>query len=142
MKINILIVEDDPTMRVVLKSTLRSADLGAEIDTIFEAENGQEGLDLLLEESSIDLMLVDIYMPIMDGLEMIDYARDHPDIDNIPAIVVSSENNEDRIDAILRQGLGFVHKPLTHLLLKDKIKELIEVKQSQEKESKMLNGNE
>ncbi len=132
MKINILIVEDDPAMRVVLKSTVRSADLGVEIDTIFEAENGQEGLDVLLKEPSIDLMLVDIYMPVMDGLEMLDYARDHPDINHIPAIVVSSENDEDRIDAILRQGMGFVHKPLTHVLLKDKIKELIVPNKAQE----------
>ena len=131
MKINILIVEDDPAMRVVLRSTVLSADLDVEIAEIFEAENGREGLEVL-EKEEIDIMLVDIYMPVMDGLEMLDYARDHPDLKNIPAIVVSSENNEDRIDAILRQGLGFVHKPLTHLLLKDKISEMVKSNKKEE----------
>lgn len=131
MKINVLIVEDDPAMRVVLKSTVLSADLDVEIDEVFEAQNGKEGLEVL-EKEKVDMMLVDIYMPIMDGLEMLDYARDHPDMADIPAIVVSSENNEDRIDAILRQGLGFVHKPLTHLLLKDKISEMMNTKRNSE----------
>ncbi|MGN8226741.1 response regulator [Gracilimonas sp. BCB1] len=129
MKINVLIVEDDPAMRVLLKSTVLSADLDVEVAEIFEAENGKEGLEVL-EKEKVDMMLVDIYMPIMDGLEMLDYARDHKEMADIPAIVVSSENNEDRIDAILRQGLGFVHKPLTHLLLKDKISEMINMKNS------------
>jgi two-component system chemotaxis response regulator CheY len=124
MKINVLIVEDDPTMRVVLKSTVLSSDLDVEIAEIFEAENGKVGIEVL-EKEHIDLMLVDIYMPVMDGLEMLDYTYDHPDFSQIPAIVVSTENNEDRVDALLRKGLGFVHKPLTHLLLKDQIKKIL-----------------
>lgn len=128
MRINILIVEDDPTMQVVLKSIVLSAELDIEEQNIFEAGNGKEGLEVL-EKENIDLMLVDIYMPVMDGLEMLDYARDNPATADIPAIVVSSENDEDRVDAILRKGLGFVHKPLTHLLLKDKICESLKRKQ-------------
>lgn len=127
MKINVLIVEDDPAMRVVLRSTVRSADHGVEIGEIFEAENGKIGLEVL-EREQVDLMLVDIYMPVMDGMEMLDYTYDHPEWSQIPAIVVSTENDEDRIDAILRKGLGFVHKPLTHMFLKDKIKEVLEKK--------------
>ncbi len=124
MKINVLIVEDDPTMRVVLKSTVRSVEMEVEIGEIFEAENGREGI-AVLEKEKVDLMLVDIYMPVMDGMEMLDYTYDHPDFQDIPAIVVSTENNEDRIDALMRKGMGFVHKPLTHLLLKDKIKQIL-----------------
>lgn len=121
MKINVLIVEDDAAMRVVLKNTVQSVEMDIEIDEIYEAENGQEGIKVLKEEKQIDLMLVDIYMPVMDGLDMLDYVHDHPDFQHIPAIVVSTENDEERIDAILRQGLGFVPKPLTHVLLKDQI---------------------
>lgn len=124
MKINVLIVEDDPTMRVVLKSIVMSSGLDVEIGTIFEAENGKVGLEVL-EKEAIDLMLVDIYMPVMDGLEMLDYTYDHPEFSQIPAIVVSTENDEDRVDALLRKGLGFVHKPLTHLLLKDQIQKIL-----------------
>ncbi|SMO67355.1 response regulator [Gracilimonas mengyeensis] len=129
MKINVLIVEDDAAMRVVLRSTVLSVDDGIEIGEIYEAENGREGLDVL-ENEKIDLMLVDIYMPIMDGMEMLEYTYDHPEWKDIPAIVVSTENDEDRIDAIMRKGLGFVHKPLTHVLLKDKVKAIMEKHQA------------
>lgn len=124
MKINILIVEDDPTMRVVIKNTVLSADLGVEIGEIFEAENGEEGIEVL-KQKDVHLMLVDIYMPVMDGLEMLDYTYDHPDFKDIPAVVISTENDESRIDALLRKGLGFVHKPLTHLFLKDQVKKIL-----------------
>ncbi len=118
---NVLIVEDDAAMRVVLKNTVQSVEMDIEIGKIFEAENGQEGIEVLKGNDNVDLMLVDIYMPVMDGLDMLDYVHDHPDFQHIPAIVVSTENDEERIDAILRQGLGFVPKPLTHVLLKDQI---------------------
>ena len=121
MKINVLIVEDDAAMRVVLRNTVQSVEMDIDIGEIYEAENGKEGIKVLKEEENIDLMLVDIYMPVMDGLDMLDYTHDHPDFQHIPAIVVSTENDEERIDAILRQGLGFVPKPLTHVLLRDQI---------------------
>jgi len=125
MEINVLIVEDDAAMRVVLKNTVQSVDMDITIGEIYEAENGQEGIETLKEKEQIDLMLVDIYMPVMDGLDMLDYVHDHPDFNHIPAIVVSTENDEDRIDAILRQGLGFVPKPLTQVLLKDQIVSMV-----------------
>jgi len=124
MKINVLIVEDDAAMRVVLRSIVLSAKLDIEIGEVFEAENGKVGIEILNREH-IDLMLVDIYMPVMDGMEMLDYTYDHPDFSDIPAIVVSTDNDEERVDALMRKGMGFVHKPLTHLLLKDQIKKML-----------------
>ncbi len=105
-------------MRVIIKKTLIESSVP--IGEIFEACNGKEGLDML-ENYTVDLMLVDIYMPVMDGLEMLDYASDHPDYCEIPAIVISTENDENRIDTIMRKGLGFIHKPLTQSLLEDYI---------------------
>lgn len=122
MKRNVLIVEDDPTMRVVLRRTLSQSSL--DIENIFEAENGKIGLEML-EKHDVDLMLVDIYMPVMDGMEMLDYAADHPEWRKIPAVVVSTENDEKRIDAILRRGMGFVHKEFTTDLLEEQIRKKI-----------------
>ncbi|MEX0722432.1 MAG: response regulator [Gracilimonas sp.] len=127
MKINVLIVEDDAAMRVVLRSTILSAELGVEVGEIFEAENGKVGIEVL-EKEEVHLMLVDIYMPVMDGMEMLDYTYDHPEFSNIPAIVVSTDNDEERVDALMRKGMGFVHKPLTHILLKDRIRKIFEDK--------------
>ena len=124
MKINVLIVEDDAAMRVVLRSIVLSAKLDVEICEVFEAENGKVGIEILKREQ-VDLMLVDIYMPVMDGMELLDYTYDHPDFSDIPAIVVSTDNDEERVDALMRKGMGFVHKPLTHLLLKDQITKML-----------------
>jgi len=63
-------------------------------------------------------------MPVMDGLEMLDYVMSNDDLKKIPAIVVSTENDENRVDAIIRKGLGFVHKPFTNTLLKNEIKKM------------------
>lgn len=122
MKRNYLIVEDEPTMRLIIKKVLYES--GLEYGEIYEAENGKEGLEAL-SKYHIDLILVDIYMPVMDGMEMLDYMMDHPDYRSIPTIVISTENNENRIDAIIRKGVGFVHKPLTKELLKDQILKFI-----------------
>jgi|SRR6056297_32444 len=122
MKRNVLIVEDDPTMRVVIKRTLLESSI--DVGEVYEAENGKEGLEMLAKYP-VDLMLVDIYMPVMDGLEMLDYAADNPEFRDIPAVVVSTENDENRIDAILRRGMGFVHKEFTTTLLEEQIKKKI-----------------
>lgn len=118
MKRNFLIVEDEPTMRLLIKKVLLES--GLEYGEIYEAENGKEGLEVL-KKHPVDFILVDIYMPVMDGMEMLDYLMDHPDYRDIPAIVISTENDDNRIDAIVRRGIGFVHKPLTKDLLKDQI---------------------
>lgn len=118
MKRNFLIVEDDLAMRILIKKILMESDL--EIGEVFEAENGKLGLEML-EKNPVDVLLVDIYMPVMDGMEMLEYVREHPDFMDIPAVVVSTENDEKRIDAIVRKGLGFVHKPFTREFLADQI---------------------
>ncbi len=119
MKINCLIVEDEQAIRLMLHKFLSKSDL--DINTIFEAKNGKEGIEILTKEK-IDLMFVDIYMPVMDGMEMLEHVRDHPNFKDIPVIVVSVENDEKRIEAIVRQGLGFVHKPFTYNVLRQEIK--------------------
>jgi two-component system chemotaxis response regulator CheY len=122
MTYNVLIVEDDPTMRVVLRRTLTASKF--DVGDIYEAENGKIGLEML-GKYDIDLMLVDIYMPVMDGMEMLDYVADNPKYRDIPAVVVSTENDEKRIDAILKRGMGFVHKEFTTTLLEDQIRKKI-----------------
>jgi len=121
MKLNVLIVEDEKTIRILIKKILIESDLN--IGEIFEADNGKEGLEVL-NKRKIDFLLVDIYMQVMDGLEMLDYVMSNDDLKKIPAIVVSTENDENRVDAIIRKGLGFVHKPFTNTLLKNEIKKM------------------
>ncbi len=108
MSLNILIVDDSLAMRSIIKKTLHLS--GLPIDKIFQAQNGQEGLKML-EENWVDLALVDINMPVMDGETMIDRVRETEDIDDLNIIVVSTESSEVRISRLKEKGVEFIHKP-------------------------------
>lgn len=118
MKMNVLIVEDETPMRILIKKVLSESNL--DIGEIFEATNGEEGLKKF-SENRVDLLLVDIYMPLMDGIEMLEYIHADPEQREIPVVVVSTENDENRIEAIVKRGIGFVHKPFTKQLLENEI---------------------
>lgn len=108
MALNILVVDDSSVMRSIIIKTLKMTDLP--LGDIWEAQNGEEGLRLL-HEKWIDLALVDIHMPVMDGEEMIRHLRENPQYENLPVIVVSSESDPTKIEMMLRQGATFIHKP-------------------------------
>ncbi len=115
---NILMVEDDRTMRIVIKSILLR--VGFVADQIYEAVNGKEGLEIL-RQYDIDLILTDINMPVMDGLEMLGHIRSHPDFTEVPTIVITSRRGEKLVNTITKSGMGFIHKPFTWQTLKKKI---------------------
>lgn len=122
-KMNVLIVEDCPVMRLVIIRTLRMS--GISVDQIYEAENGMEGLECL-EAAEIGLIIADINMPVMDGVEMLERIRANPATVDIPVLTVSTESNEQRIGFIEIYSTDFVHKPFTPEKLRDKILELME----------------
>ncbi|MDG5766757.1 response regulator [Balneolales bacterium ANBcel1] len=110
MGLNILVVDDSSVMRSMIIKTIKLS--GADIGTIYQAGNGQEGLDLL-EKESVDLVLMDINMPVMDGMEMLEKVRSNPGTSDVPVMVVSTESNEQRISLFYEYGASFVHKPFT-----------------------------
>jgi two-component system, chemotaxis family, chemotaxis protein CheY len=118
MALNILVVDDSSVMRSIIIKTLRLT--GLPLGDIWEAENGEEGLRLL-QEKWIDLALVDIHMPVMDGEEMIRRLRKNNQYENLPIIVVSSESDPSKIEMMLRQGATFIHKPFKPEILKEVI---------------------
>jgi|SRR5699024_10318387 len=121
MKRNILIVEDDYIMRHVIKRTI--AEIGVEVKKLYEAMNGQQGLEIL-KYHSIDLMFTDIHMPIMDGLEMLAHIRESLGFRHIRAVVISSEKDTQLVRALNDSGLGYVHKPFTMQTLEEQIAKL------------------
>lgn len=114
MNLKVLIVEDEPTMRIVIKQVLTKINL--HVKQIYEAENGKEGLNVL-KRNHIDLILTDIDMPEMNGLEMLSYIQTHPHFDEVPTIVISSINDKRLVNAVIDSGMGYVQKPLTVQLL-------------------------
>jgi two-component system chemotaxis response regulator CheY len=110
MSLNILVVDDSRMMRSVLIRTLQIS--GLPVGEVHEATNGQEGLDQLAK-NWIDLALVDINMPIMDGETMIDHMRANPLTKETPVVVISTESSPERVEMLKKKSAGFVHKPFT-----------------------------
>lgn len=110
MSLNVLVVDDSATMRAVIVKTLQIS--GLDIGSVHHAANGKQGL-AILDEKWIDIALIDINMPVMGGLEMIERVREDPSLKDLSIVVVSTESSEARIGEIKDMGLKFVHKPFT-----------------------------
>lgn len=118
MALNILVVDDSSVMRTMIIKTLRLSQLP--LGEVLEAPNGQEALKVL-DGKWIDLALVDINMPVMDGEEMINRLRQNPETADLPVIIVSTEGSETRKEALMQKGAKFIHKPFTPESLRDTI---------------------
>jgi two-component system chemotaxis response regulator CheY len=118
MALNILVVDDSSVMRAMIIKTLRLSQLP--LGEVLEAPNGQEALKVL-DGKWIDLALVDINMPVMDGEEMINRLRQNPVTEDLPVIIISTEGSETRKEVLMQKGAGFVHKPFTPETLRDTI---------------------
>ena len=118
MVFNVLVVDDSAVMRGMIIKTLRLS--GLPMGDVHEAGNGQEGLRAL-RKHWIDLALVDINMPVMNGEELIDQIRQEPELASVRIIVVSTESSAARIDALRQLGAEFVHKPFTPETLRDTV---------------------
>jgi two-component system chemotaxis response regulator CheY len=123
MKLNILVVDDSPIMRRMIIKTIGLC--GLNINNIFEAGNGRDALDIM-EKFPVNFLFVDVNMPVMDGLEMLENVRLDPDNKALPVFIISTESNEKRIEYIKSQDAEFLHKPFTPEDLKRKILQLVD----------------
>ncbi len=121
MALNVLVVDDSSVMRSIVIRTLRMS--GLELNDVLQAGNGQEALEIL-GKNWVDLVLLDINMPVMNGMEMIDSIRQIPELADLPMIVVSTESSSTRIDTLKQRGIGFVHKPFTAEMLRNSVIQL------------------
>lgn len=104
----ILIVDDQPVNQRVLSLTLRKT--GYEVLT---AANGQEALTCLAEET-VDLAVVDIAMPVMDGITLLRHLRADPKYQQLPVIMLTSSSlDEDRVAAQNEGADEFLSKPIS-----------------------------
>lgn len=104
-----LVVDDSKAMRMVLKKIM--TEVGYEVS---EAGDGSEALIRLKEIDGIDLMLVDWNMPIMNGLEFVRAVRENSTYDEIPLMMVTTEDGMDKIVEALEAGANeYVMKPFT-----------------------------
>lgn len=116
MSNSILVVDDSAVTRSVIKRTVTLS--GLPDVRIFEAENGREGLDVL-EKHKIDLVLADLHMPEMGGIEMTCRILSDDRLKSIPVVVVSAEPNQETIAELRRCGVrAHMPKPFTPEALK------------------------
>jgi two-component system chemotaxis response regulator CheY len=108
MSLNVIVVDDSATMRKVIGRALRM--LGLPIGRIDEACDGAAAL-IALRARPFDLAMVDINMPKMDGLELIDAVARDAQLARVPIVVVSTEASETRLAALQARGIRFVRKP-------------------------------
>ena len=110
MALNVLVVDDSAVMRAMIIRTLRLSRIP--LGDVHEASHGGEALDAL-DRHWIDLALVDINMPIMNGEELIERVRARPELGGVKILVVSTEGSETRIRHVRSMGARFVRKPFT-----------------------------
>ncbi|MCH8548231.1 MAG: response regulator [Balneolaceae bacterium] len=122
MRQNILIVEDCSVMRLIIMRTLNLSEI--EVGEIYQAENSREGLELL-RENKVDLIIVDINMPVMDGAEMLEVLKTDLETKYIPVLTITTESNDKRIELISSMSSNVLHKPFTPEILKREILKLM-----------------
>ncbi len=118
MALNVLIVDDSAAMRSIIQKTLHLS--GLDIENVYQAKNGLEALEKL-EENWVDLALVDINMPVMDGETLINNVRENEDFAELPIIVVSTESSETRIALLREKNVEFIHKPFQPEMLREAV---------------------
>jgi len=107
----LMIVDDSATMRKIIMRTVRMS--GLEFEKIEEAGNGAEALEKLGADP-LDIVLCDINMPEMDGVEFVKKAREISSCDGTKIVMVSTESAQEIIDGVMADGAnGFITKPFT-----------------------------
>lgn len=108
---NILIIDDDEAIRLTLQLVLEKENY-----TVFTAENGQEGLEMLSEIPRPCLILLDLMMPIMDGWEFLNVKQNDSSFSKIPVVIISAFSDQ----AKKMKVDGFLKKPID-------LKELLQI---------------
>lgn len=125
MSYNILIIDDSSVVRKVLIKTFALAQIP--VSNFFQAENGKQGLELL-GSNWIDIIFLDINMPVMNGMEFMQNLVTDPTHSKTPVVVVSTEGSKERKDQLFSYGVkAYLRKPITPECLAETINNLLGV---------------
>ena len=126
LKKNILIVDDNLLNREMLVEILK------EKYCLFQAENGRDALDFLRrKEADVDLILLDVQMPVMDGHAFLDAVKADEELSIIPVIVMTQGNSEeDEIAALMHGASDFVPKPYRPQIIYHRIESLLKLQET------------
>jgi DNA-binding response OmpR family regulator len=120
-KVKILIVDDEPNIVQTLQDRLEMNDYN-----VVTACNGQEGLEQAIQHQP-DVVLLDVIMPVMDGLEMLEALRKEPTCENISVVMLTARSQTQDIARANACGIeDYIVKPFDLSELLEKIESIIE----------------
>ncbi len=106
MALKVLTVDDSKTIRMIVKKAFKQYDC-----ELFDAENGVEGLATAAKEKP-GLIVLDITMPVMNGIEMLEKLKNEPELKDIPVIMLTAESGKDNVMQIVKMGVkDYMVKP-------------------------------
>jgi two-component system chemotaxis response regulator CheY len=124
MALKVLVVDDSAVIRKVVIRALSQT--GVTIDEVLQAADGLEALKIL-HQVKIDLVLSDINMPNMDGIQMLAAMQQEPALKEIPVIMITTEGSQSKVmDAAKLGAKGLVRKPFVPEQIKQKMIECLD----------------
>ena len=124
MEAEILVVDDSAAIRKILQRVLRQT--GMAIGNIMEAGDGEEAL-AMMHSHKVHLVLTDINMPKMDGLQFLGKVKATAEWEAIPVVMITTEGGEAKVAEAVRLGAaGYVRKPFTADQIKEKLAGILE----------------
>ena len=122
MLINVLIVDDYPMNRDLLRRMLPDAEF-----SVVEAQDGLEALQLL-SVKQFDVVLLDVMMPGMDGIEVCRHLRDDLNQKELPVFFITALDTDESINALLDDYTSYFRKPFNKAEIREKLKRVVESK--------------
>jgi two-component system chemotaxis response regulator CheY len=123
MAVDVLIVDDSAAIRKILQRMLGQA--GFALGKILEASDGVEALEKVKTEM-VNLVLTDVNMPNMDGIELLSALKAKPAFKSVPVVMITTEGGEAKVmEAVQLGAAGYVRKPFTADQIKEKLSGLI-----------------
>ncbi len=110
----IALIDDSRVMRSIIRKSILMSDF--EVTRFIEASNGAEGYQLLIDNrDEIDLIITDLHMPGMSGMDMLVKVQDTGQFTDVPIVVISTDSNESTQQSCRQYGVrGFLAKPFSH----------------------------
>ena len=125
MNYRVLIVDDSPLLRATARRAVLQA--GVADENIREAHDGQQALEALAS-GPVDVVLLDVNMPVMDGGETLKRMRSHYQLQNTQVVMLTTESGRDRVVELAKYGLkDYLVKPFTRDTIVEKLNPMLQL---------------
>ena len=123
MGLEMLVVDDSPVTRKMVRRALGLC--GLDVADVIEASDGAEALEKL-GQRHVDLVLADINMPVMNGIELVERMSQDPELCSVPVVIVATPMSQDRVEYVLDKGArAYLAKPFRPEALRDVVVQIL-----------------